>query len=143
MSTSENLQRLALSLEGTTETPHFNRTAFKTRSIYVTLASDGRTASFKFTPEQQALKCTVASEIFSAIPNGWDNRGATTAVLAWLTESDLADALRTAWGTVRQNRRSSHASSSGKGIDRCGPAGHLLKSTRSKQVTIVKNDLTR
>ncbi|MBE9603430.1 MmcQ/YjbR family DNA-binding protein [Acetobacteraceae bacterium H6797] len=104
MSTSEDLRRLALSLEGTVEAPHFDRMAFKTRRIYVTLASDGRTANFKFTPEQQAFKCMMAPEIFSPVPNGWGKRGATTAQLARLTEPELEDALRIAWANASQKR---------------------------------------
>jgi hypothetical protein len=50
------VRRLALSLEGTSEAPHFDRAAFKAARIYVTLAPDGRTANFKFTPEEQEFK---------------------------------------------------------------------------------------
>jgi len=45
MSTSADLRRLAVSLEGTTEAPHFDRIAFKAKRIYVTLALDGKTAN--------------------------------------------------------------------------------------------------
>ena len=45
MSTSADLRRLAVSLEGTTEAPHFDRTALKAKRIYVTLAPDGKTAN--------------------------------------------------------------------------------------------------
>ena len=55
MSTSADLRRIALSLEGTSEAPHFDRTAFKARRIYVTLAADGKTANFMFAPEEQEL----------------------------------------------------------------------------------------
>jgi hypothetical protein len=52
MTTSADLRRLALSLEGTTEAPHFDRTAFKAKRIYVTLAPDGDTANFMLSPEK-------------------------------------------------------------------------------------------
>ena len=71
MATARDLRRIALSLEGTTEAPHFDRTAFKVRRIYATLAADGRTANLMFTPDEQALKCTVAPEAFSPVPNAW------------------------------------------------------------------------
>jgi hypothetical protein len=96
MATARDLRRIALSLEGTTEAPHFDRTAFKVRTIYATLAADGRTANLMFTPEQ-ALKCTVAPEAFSPVPNAWGLRGATTAKLAALTVEELRDALALAW----------------------------------------------
>jgi hypothetical protein len=51
MAKASDLRRIAMSLEGTTEAPHFDRTAFKVKRIYVTLAGDGKTANFKFAPE--------------------------------------------------------------------------------------------
>ena len=97
MSTSDDLRRIALSLEGTTEAPHFDRTAFSARRIYVTLAADGKTANFMFTPEEQEFKCMMAPEAFAPVPNAWGKRGATTGLLAKLTNAELEDALRTAW----------------------------------------------
>jgi hypothetical protein len=97
MSTSADLRRLALSLEGTTEAPHFDRVAFRARRIYVTLSPDGKTANFMFTPEQQEFKCMVAPEAFAPVPNAWGKRGATTAILSKLTIAELEDALHTAW----------------------------------------------
>ena len=97
MATAKDFRRIALSLEGTTEAPHFDRTAFKVRRIYATLAPDGRTANLMLMPDEQALKCEVAPEVFSRIPNAWGERGATTATLAKLTVTELRNALETAW----------------------------------------------
>jgi len=97
MATAQDFRRIALSLEGTTEAPHFERTAFKVRRIYATLAPDGRTANLMLMPDEQALKCEVAPSAFSPIPNAWGARGATTAKLAKLTVVELRQALKTAW----------------------------------------------
>ena len=67
MVTAADLRRVALSLGGTTEAPHFDRTAFKVARIYVTLAADGATANFKFTPDEQALKCLVLPDRKSVV----------------------------------------------------------------------------
>jgi hypothetical protein len=53
MASGKDLRRIALSLEGTSEAPHFDRAAFKVARIYVTLAADGKTANFKFSPDEQ------------------------------------------------------------------------------------------
>jgi hypothetical protein len=53
MATGSDLRRIALSLEGTAEAPHFDRAAFKVVRIYATLAADGRTANLRFTPDGQ------------------------------------------------------------------------------------------
>jgi hypothetical protein len=97
MSTGKDLRRAALSLEGTTEAPHFDRTAFRAKRIYVTLAADEKTANFMFTPEEQEFKCMMAPEAFAPVPNTWGKRGATTAILSKLTIAELEDALRAAW----------------------------------------------
>lgn len=97
MATVADLRGLALSLEGTTEAPHFDRAAFKVARIYVTLAADGRTANFKFAPDEQKLKCVTAPEAFSPVPNAWGKQGWTTATLAALSEAELRNALELAW----------------------------------------------
>jgi len=103
MSTSNDLRRIALSLEGTTEAPHFDRTAFRARRIYVTLAADGMTANFMFTPDQQEFKCLTAPDAFAPVANAWGKRGATTAILAMLTNAELENALQLAWRRAAGN----------------------------------------
>jgi hypothetical protein len=97
MATAKDLRRIALSLDGTTQAPHFDRTAFKVRRIYATLAADGGSANVMLTPGEQALKCEVAPDTFSAIPNAWGARGATTVKLSSVTADELRDALTMAW----------------------------------------------
>ena len=41
MAEARDLRRLALALDGTTETPHFDRAAFRVARTYATLAADG------------------------------------------------------------------------------------------------------
>ena len=65
MATARDLRRIALSLEGTSEAPHFDRVAFKARRVYATVAPDGLTANFMFTPDEQALKCLTAPDAFA------------------------------------------------------------------------------
>jgi hypothetical protein len=97
MVTGNDLRRLALALEGTTEAPHFDRAAFKVARTYVTLAADGKTANFKFTRDEQEFKCMVAPDAFAAIPNGWGRQGWTTATLSKLKVAELKAALEMAY----------------------------------------------
>jgi hypothetical protein len=97
MATGNDLRRLALALEGTTEAPHFDRAAFKVARIYVTLAADGKTANLKFTPDEQEFKCMIAPEAFAAIPNAWGRQGWTTATLSKLKVAELKAALEMAY----------------------------------------------
>jgi hypothetical protein len=97
MATGNDLRRLALSLEGTTEAPHFDRAAFKVARTYVTLAADAKTANFKFTRDEQEFKCMIAPDAFAAIPNGWGRQGWTTATLSKLKIAELKAALEMAY----------------------------------------------
>ena len=75
MADADDLTRLALSLPGAAQYPHFDRIAFKARVTFATLAPDGLTANLKFSPDEQALKCEVAPDAFSALPNAWGAQG--------------------------------------------------------------------
>lgn len=97
MTTGRDLRRLALALEGTTEAPHFDRAAFKVARTYVTLAADGRTANFKFTPDEQEFKCMMAPDAFAPIPNAWGRQGWTMAALSKLSATELKSTLEMAW----------------------------------------------
>jgi hypothetical protein len=97
MATATDLQRIALSLAGTTEAPHFDRLAFKVARIYATLASDRRSANLKLSPEEQEFKCMLAPGAFSPVPNAWGKQGWTTVTLGKIKVAELKDVLETAW----------------------------------------------
>jgi hypothetical protein len=107
MATAKDLRRLAMALEGTSEAPHFDRAAFKVARIYVTLAADGRSANFRFTPDEQGFKCMMAPEAFAPLPNAWGRQGWTVATLSALSTADLKSALETAWqhATTKKRKR--------------------------------------
>lgn len=96
MADADDLTRLALALPGVVDQPHFDRRAFKARVIFATLAPDGLTANFKFSPDEQQLKCMVAPEALAPLANAWGARGWTRATLAALSERALATALQMA-----------------------------------------------
>jgi YjbR len=107
MATAKDLRRMAMALEGTSEAPHFDRAAFKAARIYVTLAADGGSANFRFTPDEQEFKCMMAPEAFAALPNAWGRQGWTMATLSALSSAELESALETAWrhATSKKRRR--------------------------------------
>ena len=88
--------RMAMLLPETVAAPHFDRTAFKVRRIYATLAADGRSANLMFKPEEQEFKCMLAPEVFQRIDNGWGRKGATTLWLEKASEEDARAALKMA-----------------------------------------------
>ncbi|MBO9588022.1 MmcQ/YjbR family DNA-binding protein [Devosia sp.] len=96
MADSESFTRIALALPGATSGPHFDRTAFKVKRTFATLAADGLSANLKFTPDEQEFKCQLAPEVFQAIDNGWGRQGWTTIWLRAATNEDVAAALEIA-----------------------------------------------
>jgi hypothetical protein len=109
MSTARDVQRIAMSLEGTTSAPHFDRTAFKVARIYATLAPDGLSANLKLTPDEQQLKCLTAPDAFHPVPNAWGEQGWTTATLAALEVAELRAALELAWRHALPTKRARRA----------------------------------
>ncbi len=90
MVTPEELRRLALALEGVTEAPHFDRTAFKVARIFATVPRDGETANLKLSPAEQAFKMMM-------VPNAWGAQGWTSVTLASVDEEELRRTLEMAW----------------------------------------------
>ena len=97
MATADDVTRIATALEGTMVAPHMDRTAFKVRRIYATLAADGNTANLKLLPDEQQLKCLTHPAAFAPVNGGWGQQGWTTLTLTELTPDELEDALKMAW----------------------------------------------
>lgn len=97
MATADDLVRLAMALEGTTSAPHFDRTAFKVKRTFATLAADRASVNLKLTPDEQELKCLTAPESFEPVPNAWGRQGWTTVRLAAIPVDELEAALKLAW----------------------------------------------
>lgn len=106
MAKAEDLRRIALSLPGTTEAPHFDRTAFKVARIYATLAPDRRTANLKLSHDEQELKCLTAPEVFSPVDNAFGKQGWTTVTLPAISVPELKATLETAWRHAAEKKRS-------------------------------------
>jgi hypothetical protein len=93
----EDLRRIALALEGTTEAPHFDRSAFKVARIYATVPKDGHRANLRLSPEEKEFRCLLNPTAFAPVPNAWGRQGWTTVTLASLETDELASALKAAW----------------------------------------------
>ncbi len=95
--TGAEFEALALSLPGATARPHFDRTAYRVRKGFATLAPDRASANLFLTPEDQAHWCGLLPEAFAPVPNKWGARGATTVLLDRVGADALLPALRIAW----------------------------------------------
>lgn len=95
--THSRARKLALSLDEASETPHFDRAAFRTpRKIFATLANDGSDINMMFDAATQEFFCEQAPETFSPVPGGWGRMGATRCDLKAVDEVTLLSALKAA-----------------------------------------------
>lgn len=97
MITNERFRELALSLEGATEKPHFDRASFRTKRIFATLHEPSRSANFKLNPIDQSAFCAAAKGVAYPVPNKWGQQGWTTIELEQAPEELVMDALQTAY----------------------------------------------
>jgi hypothetical protein len=95
--TGQDFAAAALALAGTVTAPHFDRTAFKVKRIYATLASDGKSANLKLSPDEQEFHCLLNPGAFSQIDNAWGRQGWTRVELARIDAQSLRPALEAAW----------------------------------------------
>ncbi len=103
MLSPEETKHLALSLEGTGEQPHFDRTAFTVKKkIFATLSLKDKTLNVKFTPEVQFIFCPPKSDVIFAIPNGWGRQGWTTINLNRANKKLVKSALEEAYKLRKQ-----------------------------------------
>lgn len=92
--TVAQLRRMVDDLPDTCEAPHVDRVAFKAgrgarQRTMLTLAPDQRSINLMLTPDEQALKCTVAPALYVPVPGGWGRMGATTVQLSAITAEEL------------------------------------------------------
>ncbi len=98
MLSPEEVKNMALSYEGTSEKPHFNRIAFVVnKRIFATLSYEDKTLNLMFNPQLQMLFCPPGSEVIFPIPNGWGKQGATTINLNKASNKLVQSALKEAY----------------------------------------------
>jgi hypothetical protein len=97
LASAEDLRRIAMSLHGTLEAPHFDRRAFKVARIYATVPTDGQTANLRLSPEEQEFRCLLNPRAFAPVPNAWGRQGWTTVKLDELEPDELTSVLEAAW----------------------------------------------
>ena len=105
MVAADEFVALAMTLEGTRETPHFDRRAFRVERIYATLGPDGLSANLKLTPDEQEFLCMMNPAAFAPVPNAWGRQGWTGVTLGSSDGVELATALETAWRHALPVRR--------------------------------------
>lgn len=100
--TIKQFRKLALSLPGVVENPHFDRAAFKVegKTIFATLHEKSGTANLKLSEVDQSVFCGFDKEAVYPVPNKWGLQGYTTFELKKVSKELVVDALETAYKEV-------------------------------------------
>jgi hypothetical protein len=95
--TVKEFRKLALSLPGVKEQPHFHRTAFRTKRIFATLDAKAGLACLMLSPVDQSVFCAFDQTMMYPVPNKWGKQGATYVELKKVRKDLLKDALQQAY----------------------------------------------
>lgn len=97
-----SFRRIALSLSGTTEQPHFEKTAFKIigKNIFATLLESDGTANIKLPEKDQLVFCEINTSAIHPVPDKFGSKGWTTFHLDEVADEIVSDALYIAYTDV-------------------------------------------
>jgi len=105
MITVETARRLALSLPGTEEYPHFDKRAFRANNrIFATLWEPEQRVMIKLSLIDQSVFSSFNPTVIYPVPNKWGLQGCTFFELKEVREDMLLDALTTAWQAVMDKK---------------------------------------
>jgi predicted DNA-binding protein (MmcQ/YjbR family) len=104
--TSKNIEWLrqqCLSLPGTVELPHFEKTSFRAnKKIYATIDQKNNRACIKLSPAQQDIYVLAHKKTIMPVPNKWGKQGWTFADLGGTPKKLLAAMVKEGYeGVVR------------------------------------------
>jgi len=94
----DDFRRLALSMPEAEEKSHMGHPDFRVNNkIFATLQPDGRTGMVALNPERQREFVTENDAVFSPVPGGWGEKGATLVRLEAAGEEIVERALAAAY----------------------------------------------
>ena len=101
MITKETFREIALSMPGSVEAPHFEKTSFRAgKKIFATLDDKKQIACLKLSPVDQNVFTVVNINAVQPVPNKWGFEGWTNFDLSKMKKTTMIDALTTAFYTV-------------------------------------------
>lgn len=99
----KTFRQLALSLEGASEEPHFEKTSFRVKKkIFATLNEKENKATIKLSLPEQDLFCIYDKNVMYPVPNKWGKQGWTHINLKTIPKEMCEDAVRTAYFQIKK-----------------------------------------
>jgi hypothetical protein len=99
--------KMALSLQGTEQKPHFERTGFAIigKRMFATYLAANNTANIFLTPKEQTVFCQMDSKNIYPVPNKWGEKGATTFDLDKVKREFVMEALLSAYNQILKPKK--------------------------------------
>ena len=107
MVTSDTFLKIAFSLPGTEQNPHFDRVAFKVtgRRIFASLLEESNSANIKLSLEEQKVFCEYDASAIYPVPNKFGLQGWTTFDLSKVSQELVSEALLSAYNDVLADKK--------------------------------------
>jgi len=94
----QTCKTIALSFPEVIETPHFEKTSFRTnKKIFATLSETDKKLCVKLSKHDQSVFCAFDKTVVYAVPNKWGIQGWTFVELNSIKKSMLVDVLTCAF----------------------------------------------
>lgn len=91
-------RQLALSFPDTSEQPHFEKQAFRTKKrIFATLSEKEKKVVVKLSAVDQSVYCAIDKAVIYPVPNKWGLQGWTIIELSKVKKEILQEALTAAY----------------------------------------------
>ena len=97
---SDAFRQMALSMPGAVEGAHMGHADFRAGRIFATLNQDESLGVVMLTPEEQREFVQTRPSVFVPVNGGWGARGATHVKLDKADETDIHEAISTAWRRI-------------------------------------------
>lgn len=98
----QTVRKIALSLEGTIEMPHFEKTSFRLKKkIYATMDEKQQVVTIKLNEIDQSIFVAIDKEMIYPVPNKWGLQGWTIIDLKKVNMELLKEAMGKAWQTLK------------------------------------------
>ena len=107
MGSIENFTKMALSLPGTEQQPHFERIGFKVtgKKMFASCLPDDASANIFLTTQEQSVFCKIDPVNIYPVPNKWGEKGATTFLLKEVPTEIVMEALISAYNNTLATKK--------------------------------------
>lgn len=97
----ETCRKIALSYEGATAVPHFEKPSFRiNKKIFLTLDEKNKRAAVKLSPVEQSVFCVFDSAIIYPATGAWGKQGWTLIELNSIKKELIRDAINSSYCNV-------------------------------------------